>query len=271
VNNGSVSRRDGSLLTEIERDALDDRVPLASILRKCIALGAQARNAELRDWASQELNGYRDDDSAIPPYRIIYAPLTVDGANFRFKISGEQISASDLPEVAHGTVSEEVPFAQGVGDLEALVRNTAKAGKTSVMLSPPGAADLVKLMNYERQGQGSLVSRLYWDVHIGRVEGILDQIRTTLVRLTSEIRASMPSDTSVPTAEQAAQAINVVLHGGTRNQVTVTTAQTGDSGTAEVAAPPPESHWTRTQTIWTIVGVVVAVVGAYFAYRQWRG
>ncbi len=30
------------LLTQIERDALDEGVPLAATLRKCIALGAQA-------------------------------------------------------------------------------------------------------------------------------------------------------------------------------------------------------------------------------------
>lgn len=35
------------LLTQIERDALDEGVPLAATLRKCIALGAQARNADL--------------------------------------------------------------------------------------------------------------------------------------------------------------------------------------------------------------------------------
>ena len=43
-------RREQDLLTQIERDALDEGASLAATLRKCIVLGAQARNADLRDW-----------------------------------------------------------------------------------------------------------------------------------------------------------------------------------------------------------------------------
>lgn len=272
VHNGTVSRRDNSLLAEIERDALNEAAPLAATLRKCIALGAQARNDELRDWASQELNGYRDD-STIPPYRVVYAPLKVDLANMRFVSRGQQISATDLPEFAQEHISEEVKLARGVGDMQALVRNAERSGDTTVKLSPAGGAEVLKIMNYEQQKQGVSVHALYWDLSTAILEGALDQIRTTLVRLVSEIRATMADDESIPTAEQAAQAVNIVLHGGRRNKVNVNTAQAGAGGTAH-AEPPAEqgeSGWTKTQTIWTIISVVVAVVGAYFAYRQWRG
>lgn len=272
MHNVTVSRRDRSLLAEIEQEALDDGVALTATLRKCIALGAQARNAELRDWAAQELNGYRDD-SEIPAYRIIDAPLTVDVLSFRYHVTGQQISASDLPDVVREHISEELKLAHGAGDLQALLRNAGRAGETSVKLAPPGSAEVMKLMNYARRDQGITVTGFYWSVHIARIEGVLDQIRTTLVRLVSEIRATMSDDASVPTAEQAAQAINVVLHGGKRHQVNVTTAQASSGATAQIesAEERAESGWTRTQTIWTIIGVVVAVIGAYFAYRQWRG
>lgn len=272
VHNYTVSRRDSSLLAEIERGALDDGVALAATLRKCIALGAQARNAELRDWAAQELNGYRDD-TVIPPYRIINAPLTVDVLSFRHQVTDQQISALDLPDVVRDHISEELKLAHGVGDLQALLRNTANAGETSVKLAPPGSAEVMKMMTYERRDQGVTVTAFYWSVHIARIEGVLDQIRTTLVSLVSEIRATMSDDASVPTAEQAAQAVNVVLHGGERHQVTVTTAQASTGATARIEPTEEraESGWTRTQTIWTIIGVVVAVIGTYFAYRQWHG
>ncbi|MEV7230931.1 hypothetical protein AB0M79_28520 [Polymorphospora sp. NPDC051019] len=267
-----MSRRDHSLLREIEREALNDAISLAATLRKCIALGAQTRNAELRDWAAQELNGYRDD-SEIPQYRIIHAPLVIDGATFHYHVTGEQISTFDLPEVVREHITEEVKFAHGVGDLQALLRNTERSGETSVNLAPPSSAEAVKLMNYERSNQGAVVSRLYWSVSTARVEGVLDQIRTTLVRLVSEIRATMSDDASMPTPEQAAQAVNVVLHGGRRNQVTITTAQAGDGGIAhsQPAKERTESGWTRAQTVWTVIGVIVAIVGTYFTFRQWQG
>ena len=136
------------LLTQIERDALDEGVPLAATLRKCIALGAQARNADLRDWASQELDGYRD--GGIPEYRTIYVPLLIDALTFTHQIRGQQISATDLPDFAQDVISEELRLGQSVGDLDALARNARNAGKASVKMSPPGSAELLKLWNCAR-------------------------------------------------------------------------------------------------------------------------
>jgi hypothetical protein len=263
-----MPRRDQGLLTEIERGALDDKVSLAATLRTCITLGAQTRNAELRDWASQELDGYRNDND-IPEYRIIYAPLLIDAVTFTHKIRGQQISAMDLPDFAQDHISEKLRLAQGVGDLQALVRNAENAGKTAVKLVPPGTAELLKLWNHQMQTSGQTIMALYWDVNTARIDGVLDRIRTTLVRLVSEMRATMPDNFSLPSSEQAAQAVNVVLHGGKRNQITVTAAQADRGATASIATngAHKESAWTKTATIWTIIGVIVAIVGVYLTYR----
>jgi hypothetical protein len=82
-----------------------------------------------------------------------------------------------------------------------------------VKMSPVGSAELMQLMNYEMQGSGQTIMALYWDVNIARISGTLDHIRTTLVRLVGEMRATMSDDDSVPSSEQAAQAVSVVLHG----------------------------------------------------------
>jgi hypothetical protein len=266
---GSVPRRDQSLLAEIERGGLDARVSLVTTLNKCIALGGQTRNAELRDWASRELHGYRNDNE-IPEYRIIHTPLMIDGITPTHQIRGQQISARDLPAVAHEYISEELKLAHGVGDLQAQVRNAERSGKTAVRMVPNGSADLVKLMNYELQGPGQTIMSLYWDVSTARIEGVLEQIRTTLIRLVSEMRATMSDDASIPSAEQASQAINVVLHGGKRNQVTVTAAHADGGATATIEPPGElkESGWTKTATIWTVIGVIVALISLYIAYRQ---
>ena len=57
----------------------------------------------------------------------------------------------DLPDFAQDVITEELPLAQGVGDLQALVRSTRAADKTAVKMSPPGAAGLLTLWNHERQ------------------------------------------------------------------------------------------------------------------------
>lgn len=267
-----MPRRDQSLLAEIERGGLDDSVPLAATLRKCIALGAQTRNAELRDWASHELDGYRNDNE-IPEYRIIHVPLLIDPVTVTHQIRGQQISSIDLPDVAHGHISEELKLAHGVGDLQALVRNAERVGKSAVKMGPDGSADLIKLMNYEMQGSGQTIMALYWDVSVARIVGVLDHIRTTLIRLVGEMRATMSDDASMPSSEQAAQAVSVVLHGGKRHQVTITAAQAdrGAMASVEPAIDHKDSWWTKNATIWTVIGVLVAAIGVYLAYRQWHG
>ena len=97
----AMSRGGQDLLTQIERDALDEGVPLAATLRKCIALGAQARNADLRDWASQELDGYRD--GGIPEYRTRSArrtyrisPRMSSARNSGWATSLREVSAGDI-------------------------------------------------------------------------------------------------------------------------------------------------------------------------------
>ncbi len=53
-------------MAHIERELLAEK-PLDTILRKLILLGGNAGSAELRDWASAELRGYKNDDE-LPNY-----------------------------------------------------------------------------------------------------------------------------------------------------------------------------------------------------------
>jgi hypothetical protein len=54
------------------------------------------------------------------------------------------------------------------------VRNARAAGKTAVQMAPDGAADLVKLWNHEQRNfGGGTITRLYWDVNVARIEGVL--------------------------------------------------------------------------------------------------
>jgi hypothetical protein len=93
---------------------------------------------------------------------------------------------------------------------------------------------------------------------------VLEQIRTTLVRLVSEMRATMLDDSSVPSPEQVASAVNVVLHGGKRSVFTVNTAVASNAVSASISAEqietaPPEreeSGWTKTTAIIGVIAVV---------------
>ena len=70
-----MAHKRGGLLAQIEADVVDDRVPLSSLLQKCIVLGGQAGSEKMRDWARRELNGYASDADTVPDYRHVPAVL----------------------------------------------------------------------------------------------------------------------------------------------------------------------------------------------------
>lgn len=98
-----MARRDSDLLAEIERDVLDESKPVATALRKCLALGGQAKSAELREWASRELHGY-PDEAPLPEYRKIRTPLLMDAFAQCGIFRGKQVSVIDLPKEARDVV-----------------------------------------------------------------------------------------------------------------------------------------------------------------------
>jgi len=109
-----MRRRDNTLITQIERDAVDDRVLLSATLRKCLILAGQVGSAELREWVSRELNGYQPEEE-LPSWRKVPAPLQIDGIQGRFHVRGQTISRYFLPEFARDDITEEVIVFWGVG------------------------------------------------------------------------------------------------------------------------------------------------------------
>ena len=197
-----VRRLSTGLLAQIEAGALDSKTSLADTARKCVALGGHSGSAELRDWARQELNGYKGE--SIPAYRVVPAILAVDGHNFAHRITGQQISTSDLPEFARETLEPEVPLTSGVAELEVLA---AKPG--TLQIQHPGISSLVSYMN-STNDSGYAITSLYWKVGTSHVHGVVDTIRTMLVALVAELRASGIGEG--PSAEAVDQAIKVIVH-----------------------------------------------------------
>jgi hypothetical protein len=254
-----------SLITQIEHDAIDHTVPVASALRKCVVLGGRSGSETLRDWATRELEGYLGYEGELPRYRVIQAPLMVDGATMTGQVQHQQIPASSIPEFARQVVNETLELRHGAGELEAFLQGD------EIKLQPLAASDLVRIMNAEGPPGQHIIS-LYWSVAPGAIRGVLDQIRTALTKLVAELRAAMPRDQDVPTSAQANQAVTILVT-GKRPNVRVNTAQaTGDGATATLtaAAPPAsqESFWTVWRKIGAFIVGAATVAGVVIAATQ---
>ncbi|PPF23354.1 hypothetical protein C5C42_17225 [Rathayibacter sp. AY1F7] len=238
------------MLSEIERDLLDG-APVAEVLRKLIVLGGRAGSNELRDWASQELRGYGEvppDD--LPSYRRIRGLIQIDGLTYGAQISHQSIGVHQLPPQVQGHLTDEVPFWQGIGEIQAMVAGGGDNGAVRITL--PQERLIAQWMDNTSGNRHQKITAVYWSLNVNALEGLLDQVRTRLAELLGELRSVTPPTADAPTAAQAAQAVNIVVHGkGARVQV----AQSDHSATAALPAADVISEekgpfWTLGKRLW---------------------
>lgn len=260
ILNGVSIKKPRDLMGEIERDLLQEK-PLVTLLRKLILLGGNAGSPELRAWASQELRGYNREDE-LPSYRSVTAPLQIDGAVFNGIVRHQPIGPMELPDFAREEISEQVPLRMGVSEIHQMV--TQHRDDRSVSLIPPGAADLVSYMNMTGEMNGHIVS-LYWSVSTVALEGVLDQIRTRLAELIAELRSATPYGQTLPSAAEAANAVNFVIN-GRGNRVSITQASHG--GVVTTSPETTGGFWTRARIIGAAVVGLATIVGTVIAVLQ---
>jgi hypothetical protein len=264
-----MSRRGSALVSEIQLDALRSDVPLSDTLRKVIALGGQLGSASLRDWASLELRGYVGGDVELPAYRKPGALIQVDAVNPRFQMTGQTISPHQLPEGVRDVVEEAIPLGQPIAEIEGLV-DEARANGGHIRMSPPGAAMIARMMDREIGEPYQNITAVYWSVSTPALQGVLDQVRTTLVELMAEMEAGTEHDDEAPSAAVADQAVNVVIHGkGAR--VNVTSAQASGDAAQATANPDTAEKRSIPRLIGAIVVGIATVAAAVIALLQWQG
>ncbi len=233
---------------------------LSVALRRCLSLGGQIHSRALRDWATLELKGYLDDENELPTYRRVVAPLMVDGSDPAKIVRGQQISSGQLPDFVQEQVSENLEVRQSVGELEDLIRTTRADGDTVVKLSPPDSADIVRLMNIEMAKNYSAIHRLYWQVHISVLAGVLDSVRVKLVELVAELRAGQDNSDDLD-GDRADAAVNFVIngHGARVNYQPITAADRSAVATSTTLDEHTGSSGWGWKTWSLLVGIATLV------------
>jgi hypothetical protein len=262
------------LLDDIERGGTQADADIPTLLRKCIALGGQSGSVQLRDWATRELKGYREDQGdSIPEYRKVPATLVIDGATLMHRIQGQQISPVQLPTEARDKVEEQVQFWGPVAELSDMVKRATAEGEGAVGIGIVGGSALAGLMNAyaQQRGERHHIERVYHKVAVTSIVGVLDTVQTNLVELVAEIRSGLPDPQAAPDKQLGDHAVMVVIHGD-RNRVELrnTAAATGGgTATVESSHPSPESKARRVM-FWLIgIATVVAAVVAVLAWHPW--
>jgi hypothetical protein len=206
-----------NLLTEIQTSATDPSCSTSDLLRKCQILSFRLRHEPFKQWVVHELNGY-PDDVALPRYRGPFeGTLKADThGGFGAQVNNIGVPDANVPEDVRVEV-KAMSFRQGVGELTSLISEARRADQSVVANQFP--IDLAVLTPVV---QGYQTVRLWKELPVTVVAGILDSIRSKALEFTLEIEAANPDagDVSpgsavppVPSA-QADVIFQTVVYGG---------------------------------------------------------
>jgi hypothetical protein len=124
------------------------------------------------------------------------------------------------------------------------------------------------MMNSDGKQNGQ-VTDLYWAVSPILLVSVVDQVRTTLTKMTAEIRATMPDDAEGVPAAVATNSLHFAVTGsGTRSPSQLLRVQTSSRLPQMNPGRGGEllAQWLRGSS-----GLLVAMVGGFFDLMQAQG
>lgn len=248
---------------------MDETRPLSGALRKCLVLGSQTGSAELRRWAERELRGYDNVPAGeLPDYRLVHAGLCIDALTPAgggvLQNNAQPVNRYAIPAACRAVVDEPALIRNGVTELAQLAQQ-ADAVNGSIKIVPHGADELAVLIAQEQRAPINITS-VYWNVGPATLHGLLDQVRTRLVQLVTELRASTSADAPALSAARVSQVMRDIRIQGNQNQLSLTIGgQSPDtSGSQQSGRWAP---WGLFVAALGSIGTVVAAVAAIIALR----
>lgn len=109
------------IIETIQRDILDPRVSLTTILLKAKVLAHQLKNERFKQWIKNELDGYPDDIGDTPDYRIIETQSLATIVRGRSFVTDIPISLANTPDRLR-EAARTVKFAPGIQAADAIAQ-----------------------------------------------------------------------------------------------------------------------------------------------------
>jgi AbiTii len=179
-----------ALLDEIINVAVDEKVPIGTLLRKCLVLEQQVKNEKFRAWLDHELDGY-DQIEELPPYRVFNCVNKGLFIGIAVRMNDQPIPVH-LMEERHRKLIEKVYLNQPAASYE------GRPDKGTDM-SLPWNPYLTAKYQTEFFEDNDLVLNRAWQVIPGSIlVGLLEQIRTRVLRFALELKDNLPPNAADP-------------------------------------------------------------------------
>jgi hypothetical protein len=174
-----------SLLHEIQEAALDSKVDISDLLRKCLVLAIRLENKDFQKWVDQELDGYADG-ADLPEYRVLKANSYGHFTNGYCQLQNYIIPSRTIPEEIR-EVATTVYLGNAISALDYMVKH-AKEG--SLQFAWPG--DIIAFISNKVYVDYSCIAA-YNHISVSSIAAIIDTVRTRVLEFVLEIKKEAPN------------------------------------------------------------------------------
>jgi hypothetical protein len=181
-----------SLLRDIQDSAVGTSAPVEVLLRQCLVLASRLQNDELREWATQELRGYRANADR-PAYRKRFFTTVLGNFNGGF---GSGMRNAGIPQFS---VPEQLrdnlfyaEIRQGVAQIERLLAD----GEDTLQI--PWPADVVGLLQQRTIYSGMVLMEAWQVIPATALSSVLSGIRDRVLQFALAIERENPAAGEAP-------------------------------------------------------------------------
>ena len=228
-----------ALLDEIIDAAIDDKVPVGTLLRKCLVLEHRVKNEKFKRWLDQELDGY-DKEGELPDYRVFTCVNKGEFLGLTVRMSKQPISLHVMDPKDRKLV-EKCLLHQPAASYDGRPDKNADA-------SVPWPPALTVKYSRKIYQDGEPALHTAWQEIPGSIMvSLIEQVRTRVLRFALELKENLPANTTdaaqLPKAVVEHSVVNniyggnivIASHAENFSQIAQTNVCEGDTAALEKA------------------------------------
>jgi hypothetical protein len=179
-----------ALLDEILDAAVDEKVPIGTLLRKCLVLEQQVKNEKFKAWLDRELDGY-DQIEELPPYRVFKCEN-------KGLFIGIAVSINDQPIPVHLMEEKDRKFIEKVYLYQSAATYEGRPDKSTDAALPWNPSLTAKYQTKFFKDKDLVLNRAWQEIPGSILVGLLEQIRTRVLRFALELKDNLPPNAADP-------------------------------------------------------------------------
>jgi hypothetical protein len=156
--------------SKILKELANNEITIEVALSRLMIIASDIDDEVLQNWASKELNGYKEEDD-IPSYRLAnHSHITYSGVNGSFLVQDNSLPTSAFPEVIEDELCKPSKVWNAIASLQSIVENKQTQSR-----------DITAFAEYVYQKTGIQCSGIRMKYGYAIYSEILSSIRTKLL------------------------------------------------------------------------------------------